>query len=413
LSKHTNNIITVFEHQSLYTHKGEYKLDESLLLALQTFYGEKGVPYFSLVHKGVQFCEYVGVVQVGKTCIEILPKADKSNDIESWRTVLIGMLKAVGVFDIHAPSNADLNLKRDSILDLYFEWFVNESEQLLHKGLAKRYHKTEGNNTALKGTIQFGKHIQQNLTHQERFFVRCSIYDREHPLNCVLFKTIKLLQNINTNISLNSRIGKLLLDFPEMPDIRVSDAFFERIQYNRKTETYKKAIDIARLLLLNYHPDIINGKNDVMALMFDMNLLWEQFVYVSLRKNKPLSFTIATQSSKDFWKPNSGYRQKMRPDIIINKDKPNCVVLDTKWKNLNGQNPSPDDLRQMYAYSKFHGDAKCALVYPGEENKYTGGTFLNESDGKETMNECGVHILQVNKNIKKWQLEIKDELLRK
>ena len=121
--------------------------------------------------------------------------------------------------------------------------------------------------------------------------------------------------------------------------------------------------------MLNYHPDLSNGQNNVLALMFDMNLLWEQFVYVSLRKYKASNTTIAAQNTKNFWKPSSGNRSKMKPDIVLNKGKEDCVVLDTKWKNLNGYNPSPDDLRQMFVYMKYYGAKKVALIYPGTENK--------------------------------------------
>lgn len=406
-----NNIITVFEHQALYTYKGDVKINEQLLYALQALYGEKGVPYFSLLHKGVQFCEYVGVIQVGNITIEVLPKADKCNDVQDWRSVLIGMLKAVGLFDIHTPSSSNLKLKSNSLLELYFELFITEAEQLLHKGLVKRYNKVEGNRTSLKGSIQFNKHIQHNITHRERFYVKHSTYSCEHPLNSVIYKTIKLLKAINTNSVLSSRIGKLLLDYPEMPNIKADNLFFEKIIYNRRTEGYKKAIDIARLLLLNYHPDVSRGKNHVLALMFDMNLLWEQFVYVSIRKLKSQETTVFAQSPKEFWKSHFGYKQRMKPDIVINKNKQNCVVLDTKWKNLFDNNPSPEDLRQLYAYSKFHNNAKSALVYPGNSNGYIGGNFLDGDSINASLGECGIYFLRVNPNIKIWQQEIKTVLL--
>ncbi|MCJ7449686.1 MAG: McrC family protein [Bacteroidales bacterium] len=262
------------------------------------------MPYFSLIHNGIRFNEYVGVIQVGDTVIEVLPKADNAFagafEKKLWRDILIDMLFAVGIFDIHAPSSSALKLKTNSILDLYFELFLKEVEYLLHSGLVKQYHKKEGNVTALKGSLKFGRHIQQNLTHQERFYVCHSTFDVEHKLHFINYKTIRLLKQLNTNAAIQCRIGSLLLNFPEVSDIKVFESTFDRIVYNKKTLIYKKSIDIARLLLLHYHPDVSRGKDHVLALMFDMNYLWEQFVYVSLRKHKESSTTITGQTSKLF-----------------------------------------------------------------------------------------------------------------
>lgn len=410
-------LITVFEHQILRLDQivdGE-KFGKEELLAFQSYFGEKGVPYYSLIHNGVRFKEYVGVIQVGKTLIEVLPKADNifagAKEKSQWRDLLIDMLRAVGVFDIHAPSSSSLKLRSNSILHLYFELFIKEVEYLLHTGLNKQYRKKETNAMALKGNLMFAKHIQQNITHQERFYVRHTTYDIEHKLHFILYKTILLLKQINTNVSLHSRIGALLLHFPEMPDIRVNEITFDRIVFNRKTLSYQKAIEISRLLLLNYHPDVSNGKNHVLALMFDMNKLWEKFIYMSLLKHKKEGTTITAQASKYFWKPQYGYSSSIRPDIIMNKDKLNCVVLDTKWKNLNGYNPSPDDLRQMFVYHEYFGAKRVALVYPGNNDRFEiKGSFFPSSNYKEMDKECSVILMEVPKKagenmslIKTWQ----------
>lgn len=411
-------IITVFEHQSVRLgHKIDgVELDGRRLKALQKFYGEKGVPYFSLIHKGIRFNEYVGVIQVDDLTIEVLPKADHTfegtNEKKQWRDILIEMLFAVGMFDIHAPSSTSLKLKPNSILDLYFELFIAEVEYLVHKGLIKQYRRKEGNVTALKGSLQFAKHIQQNLTHQERFYVRYLTYDVEHKLHFILYKTICLLKQINTNAGLHSRIGALLLHFPEMPDIKVSEGTFERLVFSRKNHSYRKAIDIAKLLLLKYHPDVSNGRNNVLALMFDMNKLWEKFVYMSLRKHTDATVSVTSQTSKYFWKPEIGSRSKMRPDIVMKRDQYDCVVLDTKWKNLNGKNPSPDDLRQMYLYHEYYGANRVALVYPGTVTSKTGGTYLHPQTIEETEKECSVISITVDSKIKQWQRNICDDLGR-
>ncbi len=401
--------ITLFEHQTVKLEQviGEVKFDRSKLNALQEYYGIRGVPYFSLIHNGIKFNEYVGVIQVGGLIIEVLPKADESykgaDEKDHWRDILINMIRSVGAFDIHAPSSSSLKLKSNSLLYLYFELFINEVEYLIRNGLLKQYRKKEGNVNALKGNLLFSDHIQLNLTHQERFFVRHTIYDVEHILHIIIYKTIQLLYQINTHIKLHSRIGSLLLDFPVMPDIRVSESTFNKIRYNRKSMVYQKAIEIARLLLLNYHPDIKKGRNHVLALMFDMNKLWEQFVYVSLRQKKEAATTIIAQTSKYFWKPQEGKRSIIKPDIVLNKGKVDCVVLDTKWKILNGYNPSPEDLRQMYVYHEYYRAKKVALIYPGSENQLSGGTFLDPITGDKLDKECSIITLSVESNIKNWQ----------
>lgn len=397
--------ISVFEHQSLCTDRGAVRLSQEHLLALQNYYGN-GLPYFSLIHNGVQFNEHVGIIQVGNLLIEVLPKADKySNDQATWRGLLIGMLKEIYNFDVKTTSNAQLYLKPNALLDLYFELFVKEVEYLLHAGLIKKYRKKEGNNTALKGNILFAKHLQKNSTHQERFYTSYTTYDVIHPLHQILYKTILLLKKINNNTSLQSKIGSLILNFPEMPDLKVTEATFSKITFNRKSQSYRKAIEIARMILLHYHPDISKGHNDILALMFDMNKLWEQFVFISLKKHKPLNYTVSAQTKKDFWKHDNGRNATIRPDIILSFDNKEFLVLDTKWKNNGDGQPSADDLRQLYVYHQYYQAKKVALIYPGNKNTINGRYYHTNSQNLSD-NICALLTLEENKDIKNWQKEI-------
>ena len=394
--------ITVYEHQSLRIKEEE--LTQDLYDQFVKFYGN-GVPYFSLIRNGVEFKEYVGAIQIGNTLIEVLPKADKNaNDgnKNAWQKALIDMLRVVHGFEVKAPTESSLALKSNSVLDLYFEMFVQEVERLLHSGLAKKYRRTEGNLTALKGSLVFSKQISKNLVHQERFYTQYTTYDTEHLLHIILYKTILLLKRINTSPKLLNRINSLVLNFPEMPSQKITEATFERITLNRKTQDYKKALDIARLLLMNYHPDLNKGNKHVLALMFDMNLLWEQFVLVSLKKSK--TFKVTGQNSKGFWKPTNGRARSIRPDIKIQNDQ-GTFILDTKWKNVNSK-PSIEDVRQMYAYHHYFEAEKVALLYPGEENYISGNFVQVNHKGINENQECGLMFVRSNANVKKWQGEI-------
>ncbi len=370
--------IRLFEHQIL--RKGEQGFTAEHLEVLERYYGEKGVPYYKLVHNGVKFCEYVGVLQVGDLTIEILPKIDKqTTDKNTWQQVLIHMLRTVQLLPI-STSDAALKLHSGSVLDVYIERFLTETTTLLHRGLTKAYHTTESNQKALKGRLLFHKHIQQNLVHAERFYVKHTTYDPQHILNQILYKTLCLLQTFTLRAALQSTLNRLLLDFPELPDLAVTESMFERLTFTRKIESYRTAIFIARLLLFRYHPDVVQGRTPVLALLFDMNRLWESYIYHVLKKSCPPACSIREQARKQFWKPDSGTARSIRPDIVITLPKTNenihTLVLDTKWKLPVNFTPTDDDLKQLFVYSQYFEAKDVFLLYPGVDERSEKGTFL-------------------------------------
>jgi 5-methylcytosine-specific restriction enzyme subunit McrC len=405
--------IIVFEYQNL--HIGDQGLKEDDLKALSKFHGTgQNFPYYKLISKGIGFKSYVGVLQIGDLQIEILPKVDRSGDDEptqtKWRNVLIQMLLAVGDLDAQAPSSSALQLHANSILELYIAIYLKELDYLLHRGLVKKYRKIEGNVTALKGSLLFGKHLQQNVIHQERFYVRHTTYDREHKLHQILYKALGAVSRLNQNLRLKGLIGELMLHFPEMPDLHVDEATFTGMKLDRKTQSYKTALGIAKLILLHYHPDLRNGKNDVLALMFDMNVLWERFVFKAIQKNLPSGWMVREQVHKGFWRSQYGHYSGMKPDILLRNDKLQWI-LDTKWKNIGDGTPTPEDLRQLYAYRVYFKAEKVALLYPGKK-KPTIGWYLPIDNGEAKGAECSV--IQVNvptavsgkKFIQGWQNDI-------
>lgn len=399
--------IEVFEHQSIFLNQkfeGGIVFDQEKLDSLIKFFG-KGVPYYSLIRNGIRFNEFVGALQIGNLLISVLPKADKyqqetPEEKARWNSILVDMLRVVHGFDVKAPSTSHLKIKNNTVLDLYFEIFVSEVEGLLHRGLAKKYRQIEGNLNALKGSIQFSRQISKNSIHKERFYTKHTTYDIEHILHIILYRTLRLLKRINTNTALIGRINALTLNFPEMPDRKITEADFGKIVLNRKTQDYQKAIEIAKLILLHFYPDISSGRNDVLALMFDMNLLWEQFVLVSLKKHKNLK--TKGQESKSFWQPEGGYKRKIRPDITIEKAGLKYVI-DTKWKLVSTE-PSINDLRQMYAYHHYFKAEKVALMYPGNYSNMN-GSFM-PIDGTDGVKECGLLFSQFESSVKEWQKSI-------
>ena len=400
-------IINTFEHRALKSGAG---LSQKQLEALQKYYGSNGTPFYSLIHNGIKFNSFVGVIQIGTLIINVLPKIDNTEDDDAsktkWRNILIGMLKTVKNFELQVSSSSLLNIKENYILDIYFELFIKEVEYLLHNGLYKKYNYIESNSKALKGKILFSKNINKNIVHKERFFVRRMEYNYNHIAHKIIYKTLKLLHAINNNNSLNSRISNLMLNFPEVEDIKVSKQLFDKLILGRKLQAYKKAINISKMLLLNFHPDITRGQNDVLALMFDMNILWEEFVYTTLKKNLDNEFKISRQINKNFWNPdNGGQVSRIRPDILIENGNERYII-DTKWKKFDGKNPSVEDLRQLYVYHKYFNADKVSIVHPGME-KIVKGKYYDIDNNNRLKEECSIISIPIKNTIGELQKEIK------
>ena len=361
---------------------------------------EHGGKYFSLVPGGVKFKNHVGVIQVDDLTIEILPKIGRvasGEDKSKWQGLLLDMLQECSWMNVYANEKAALRYKPRSILEAYLEIFIQECESIIREGLVKKYRTTEGNRNALKGRLVFSKQIQHNAIHEERFYTKHQSFDQDNFFNKVLLKTLKVIPLINNSPTLKDRVHRLQLDFPELEDIRVKAAMFENIQYNRKTLRYAEAIQIAAMILLHYRPDIRSGKKHILALLFDMNELWEEFIFRQIKKWKKENWKVVRQTKK-FWQLHGSSSYKIiKPDIVIS-DKTNdqSIIIDTKWKLPEDNKPGDADLKQMYVYNQYWNGLAAILLYPNLAHTpkpvFIKGTFIKDS---YIMGDCGIMKLSV------------------
>ncbi len=393
------NPIKVFEYQILEIDTFGFTQEHWKLLG--TYNVKHGSKYFTLLPFGVRFNQYVGVIQVGNLTIEILPKIERHSqegNIGCWRKVLIDMLQECRWMKLVTNDNASLKFRSNSILEAYLSIFVSECEQLCRLGLIKKYRAEEGNVLALKGKLLTGKNIQKNLIHQERFFTRHQVYDKNNIYNQILFKALEVVSEINKSSLLKDRIEGLFLSFPEMSKIKVTSQTFERLTFDRKTESYRQAISIAAMLLLNYRPDISSGKNKVLAILFDMNDLWEEYIYRQLLKHKPDHWIISAQNPRAFWQSESvNYPKIVKPDIVI-LDETTCkqMIIDTKWKIPDDNIPGDNDLKQMFVYNEYWSGKTAILLYPSSKDslEYFSGSFQPKPSNPES-HDCGVMKISV------------------
>ena len=364
------NFIQVFEYQKLkYDENQDFKKHHFDAMVL---FNEKNQnKYYTIVHKGVLFNSYVGVIQIGGLTIEILPKADNSNnpDKGTWQKVLLNMLKVCKHIQVDNVSETNLNKKYNSILEVYFEMYLNELESLIKKGLIKKYRRIQSNQNALKGKLVFSQNIQKNLIHKERFYCEHQLYDKDHLIHQILYRGLLILKDLVNN-NLKDKLNRILFEFQDYQQIVINKNHFEKLVNDRKTQPYLRAIDIAKMIILNYSPNLNSGNDNMLTLLFDMNKLWEEYIYRILQKHKPTGYQVSFQNSDKFWE-----HKTIRPDIVITNDQDENFVIDTKWKIINANNPSDDDLKQMFTYNLHWEANKSMLLYPRINQIDKEGTF--------------------------------------
>ena len=338
---------------------------------------------YTLIKDGVKFKQYVGVLRIGSLTIEVLQKIDGVNnntedDKKLWQSLLYKMVRKASNLDGKLSGFANLNFHSNNFISMYIAYFVKEVAYLNRSGLIKKYHRKEGNLTSLKGRLNFLKQISRNLEHAERFYVNYTTYDRDNFLNQILYKALMACRRLNTSPDLSGKIEAEILNFPDVSNINVTDASFKKIKFDRKSAGYKNAISLARFILMRLFPALKSGQTDTIAVMYDMNKLYEKYIVIRLKEALGSEYRVSAQDKIDFWKfeKDKSYR-KVKPDLVVfDKDNNTVAILDTKWKvPKEEQFPSIQDLRQMFVYNQYYFPYKKQYRNKNDEGQQPESNF--------------------------------------
>lgn len=382
----------------------------------ETSAGALRCPFYELTcHRGkdgIKFEHYVGQLSFDGYQVEVLPKADRKeadeNEADRWQSHLLDMLCVACDLPLQATGQSRQTHRGSVVLDFFLNRFLHEVAKLLRRGLVKRYRKVARNRTALKGRLLFARQISRNMVHRERFFTESDEYDYEGVLNRILCSALKLTGEIAVSGDIRTRARGLAFDFPEVSDIAVDEATFSRITYDRKTVDYRFGISLAKIILLHAIPTLRSGREELIAMMFDMNRLWEVFVAKLAKKfamttPETNTITIDSQKTKLFWIKDG--RQKkgktIRPDIVIGNGKETLAVWDTKWKTPDDI-ASDADLKQMFVYHLYWNTNKTALLYPNDGRREDiSGSFVDipilvDKNSEPRKHECSMRFLEID-----------------
>lgn len=113
---------------------------------------------------------------------------------------------------------------------------------------------------------------------------------------------------------------------------------------------------LAQRFLLSEYQTAHGGSREGIALLFDMNVLFESYVAALARKAcLPLGYEVTTQGPPDCLTLNKVFQT--RPAVHVKRGD-DVIVLDAKWKKVVPGNPNfgvaKEGANQMHAYAHVY-----------------------------------------------------------
>ena len=353
--------LTITEFERIYQHsigKKDFGDIENFILKNS----DENAPFLRIASgnggKFIQARNYVGVLQTksGLT-IEILPKITDKTDTDKSKAVFVKMLRTLKNFPFKSSNLASLKTQNLPLLEIFISIFLCELEALVKKGIKSDYVTLEDNLKFLKGKLNINEQIKRNSIHKERFYVEYSKFLSDIKINQIIKTTLKFLYKKSNSNKNQQKIRELLFIFDEVSECEDYKNFFTKLIINRQVKHYKQTLLWCKIFLLGNSFTPHKGDDLALALLFDMNALFESYVGNFIKKKHP--GTSLQHSEKHLVEDPKSFR--LRPDIFL-EDK---FIADTKWKIIKSRDDiSQADLYQLYAYGKKYNCGKLYLIYP-------------------------------------------------
>lgn len=302
--------------------------------------------YFSNDWNSVKTTQYCGALKIGNQQLTILPKIDKQNDTSNLR-YLTYMLSYV--YDLKVDESvASADVENSPILELLISIFSSELIAEIEKGLYREYISVQDNLLVMRGRFLAGIDARTNFV-RDRIYCEYDEFSPDNPLNALFAYTVEVCRRVTKSDENRRRLGTLHLIFDEVK------AYYNPhtvIHWHRLNERFKGAYRIAELILKHITIRFDRTGGNDWAFMFDMNVLFEQFIGKIIKSIEPATILQAE---------NNFGNLKLKPDILI----PHCLIIDTKYKKVSGkEDVKRDDKYQMYVYGKNYKIDQTMLLYP-------------------------------------------------
>ncbi len=367
---------------------------------------------------GVETKSWVGIIKYKNLHLEILPKliSDNVNNDDEFtfdkRSVilknLIYMLSYTKNLQIKTSDNAKLSKEKNPFLEILIREFANSLCEALKRFTPKNYIPQEDNLNFLRGKIKFSENIRYNCVNQAKFYCEFDEFSEDNILNQLFLFVSTCLFNVSHN-SYNKKALKFIMNYySDIKLVRFDKLKAEKIKLTKNQELFKKPFNLAKMFVEQTSVDLSKNKFESITLIWDMNKLFEEFVYELIKKEIP-EVKPNPQKGKRLLTNGAEKRRDTKADILLEKP---SLIIDTKYKKFTKfDDISSSDIYQVMTYCLLHGEKykKAILLYPqyNESEPDIFGFYIN-NDKNNNKDEKDYRIDFCTINLKQNDLSDKD-----
>lgn len=375
----------------------ELGLNQEQAKSFKNFLEDKGLTTaldFQL--DGIKTEAHVGIIRFADFQLNILPKIIGENDSSCLQNLMF-MLRYTQKLDIHTMDGAEISKTKQPFLEILISHYANILLNALQRHIPHCYETKEENLPAVRGHILFAKNQLVNMGNLARVYCQFDEFTSDNLLNQTFKFVAQALCLLTTVPATRARLNKILAIYEDVKLRTIAYAQAKKILLNRNQLIFKDVLDLALLFLQHSTISLHNKTFTNLAILFDMNKLFEEFVATALEKAFPGQ--VQTQKTLTIIDSIGGYTNtsySLRPDILFRND----TIIDTKYKilDLPDNKPSEADIYQMLAYNRFFNRHNIILCYPTFRQNYVKTVILENKF---------IHLNLVTLNIRQ-QLSKKD-----
>lgn len=327
--------------------------------------------------------QYVGVVNLGKRAVQILPKiytekADQSKEERARLATrnLLSLLDYAGELKIYEPDIAPLIARDLHWLEILISLFAKHLLQEWRRGAIKSYQSIDDDLPVIRGKLR----LKDQLREPARNHIFAVTYDElsaDNKMNQVLRFVVEKLYRLSQNDENKQQLlllRHLMSEVTSLPKVTYEDA--KSIPINRLNKRYEPILNMARLFLSDKSSQLAVGEQESFAFVFDMNKLFEAFVVnfihrhrkqilppklqgcALLPQSRGYTMALAVRNGKDV--------MHARPDLVFKQNDHFPLILDAKYKVVTkiSEQLSTSDFDKMFKYSHGFQCKQVLVVYP-------------------------------------------------